>query len=178
LEWTTLTETNNYGFEVQRKDLTEPGFSTLPNSFIPGHGTTLQPQQYSYTDASVTFGNWSYRLKQIDLDGTAHYTDPVHVEVPTDVKDESRPTAFTLEQNYPNPFNPETVVSYRLPAAGYVTLKVYNLLGQEVMTLVDEEQQPGTKSVKLNANGLASGVYLYRLTAGAFRQTKVLTLVK
>jgi hypothetical protein len=186
LTWTTVTETNNYGFYVERRAPGEQNFVGLPSSFVPGHGTTLQPQQYSYLDVSVTAGQWSYRLKQIDLDGTVHYTDPVQVEVLTDVKEKSLPTKFALEQNYPNPFNPTTIVSYQLPvpsgaegpAVSEVKLVVYDLLGREVAVLVNERQAPGSYSVRFNASGLASGVYLYSLTAGSFTQTKTLMLLK
>jgi hypothetical protein len=178
LAWTTVTETNNYGFYVQQRATGEQIFADLPNSFVPGHGTTLQPQQYSYIDATVTAGQWSYRLKQIDLDGTVHYTDPVSVEVLTDVKEGSRPTTFVLEQNYPNPFNPTTTIQYSLPMNAHVTLKVFNLLGQEVMTLVDGIQDAGVKSVTADASTLSSGVYLYKLAAGNHVGTRKFMLEK
>lgn len=81
LQWTTVSEANNYGFEIQRKGVDQTAFATLPGSFTPGHGTTLQPQNYSFTDASVTRGRWLYRLLQIDLDGTLNYSEAVVIEV-------------------------------------------------------------------------------------------------
>jgi CSLREA domain-containing protein len=185
LAWTTVTETNNYGFYVQRRASSEQSFVELLNSFVAGHGTTLQPQQYSFSDRDVAAGQWSYRLKQIDLDGTVHYTDPVQVEVLTDVNEGNRPTTFALEQNYPNPFNPSTVISYEVAGvrdqgsgASNVKLAVYDMLGWEVAVLVNERQAPGSHSVRFNASGLASGVYFYRLVAGEFVQTKALMLLK
>ncbi|MBI4547327.1 MAG: T9SS type A sorting domain-containing protein [Ignavibacteriae bacterium] len=88
------------------------------------------------------------------------------------------PKEFALHQNYPNPFNPVTVIRYQLPVQSHVTLKIYNLLGQEVRTLVDEVQEAGYKSVEWNAAGMASGVYFYRLRAGNFVDVKKLPLLK
>jgi hypothetical protein len=178
LEWTTVTETNNYGFEVERKVSGTVDFTPLAKSFIAGHGTTLQPHIYSYTDATVTPGRWSYRLKQIDLDGSVHYTEAVSVNMPTGVKEESQPRSFSLSQNYPNPFNPTTTVQYSLPDGSYVTLKVFNLIGQEVKTLVEGLQDAGFKSVLLDASTLPSGVYVYRLTAGNFTASRNFVLLR
>jgi len=178
LQWLTLTEINNYGFEIQRRSAQEYAFVTLSNGFVQGHGTTLQPQRYSFTDATVTPGQWFYRLKQIDLDGAVHYTDPISIDVLTGINDEGRAMTFALEQNYPNPFNPSTLIQYSLPTAEHVSLRVYNLMGQEVMTVVDEIQGAGMKTVTLDASRLTSGAYLYRLTAGSFSETKRLVLMK
>jgi hypothetical protein len=108
LDWITITEVNNYGFFVERRRVNQHTFVELPNSFIPGHGTTLIPHSYTYTDNSANGETWYYRLRQVDLDGTVHYTDGIQVDVITDVEEEPLPTAFALEQNYPNPFNPTT----------------------------------------------------------------------
>ena len=184
LEWMTLTETNNYGFEVQRRPDSDPQYQTLANSFIPGHGTTLEPHYYSYTDNTVTLGQWWYRLKQIDLDGTIHYTDGIQVDVLTDVEEDSLPeedplpTAYALEQNYPNPFNPSTQIQFALPKASHVRLEVYNALGERIATLVDDTRQAGYYSEQFDATGLASGLYFYRLQAGDFLDTKKLLLLK
>jgi hypothetical protein len=88
------------------------------------------------------------------------------------------PERFALEQNYPNPFNPTSTIRYTIPASEHVSLKVYNLLGQEVVTLVDKDQPPGKFSVSLNATHLSSGVYLYRLAAGDFRDQRKLMVLK
>jgi hypothetical protein len=178
LEWSTVSEVNNYGFYVQRRMEEEQEFIEIPNSFAPGHGTTLEPQHYSFTDAGATEGVRFYRLRQVDLDGSIHYSDPIRLDVLTGVTEHQMPTEFALEQNFPNPFNPTTVIRYSLPTTARVSLKIYTLLGEEVMTLVDEHQDAGVKAVTLNASGLPSGVYLYRLDAGDLRSTKRLVLLK
>jgi hypothetical protein len=179
LNWTTLTETNNYGFEVQKSANTPTNYQTIPNSFIPGHGTTVVPQYYTFTDVNATPGRWYYRLKQIDLDGTVHYSDGTQVDILTGVGGEGTvPTAYEVSQNYPNPFNPSTTIDFAMPERGQVTLKIYNLLGQEVATLINGELSAGRHGVQWNAAGVASGVYLYQLKAGSFVETRKLTLAK
>jgi len=172
VDWTTETETDNYGFEVQKSADTIGNYATIPNSFIPGHGTTIVPHSYSYTDSSASAGVWYYRLKQIDNDGTINYTDGVQVEVLTSVEEIPVPTVFALDQNYPNPFNPSTKIEFALPSESHVRLEVFNMLGQRVALLVDEVRHIGYYSVKFdagplgpNSSGLASGLYFYRLQA-------------
>jgi hypothetical protein len=177
LDWTTLTETNNYGFEVQ-KSVDGKSYQSIPNSFIPGHGTTLQPHSYSYTDATAGSVQNFYRLKQIDLDGAVHFSEGQQVNALTSVSERPIPTEFALDQNYPNPFNPSTTINYALPLASHVTLKVYNTLGQEVAILVEEMQEAGYKSVTFGAPHLSSGVYFYRLEADSFVDTKKLILLR
>ena len=166
LDWTTLTETNNYGFEVQKSPGAVNNYQTIPNSFVPGHGTTIQPHSYSYTDVTASSGLWLYRLKQIDLDGTVHYTEGVQIDVPTSVDEKPVPTVFALDQNYPNPFNPSTVIEFAIPQETHVRLEVYNVIGQRVATLVDGVRRVGYYAVPFDATGLASGVYFYKFTAG------------
>jgi hypothetical protein len=165
LDWTTLSEINNYGFHVQRSPENESNYQTLTNSFIPGHGTTNEPQHYSFADVSVLPGQWYYRLKQIDLDGTVHYSDGVTINTLTEVSGSQLPDKFGLSQNYPDPFNPVTTIQYQLPQVAHVTLKIYNVLGQEVVTLADDVEAAGYKSVVWNATNVASGVYFCRITA-------------
>jgi hypothetical protein len=165
VDWTTLTETNNYGFEVQKSADSTNDYQTIPNSFVPGHGTTVQPHSYSYTDVTASSGFWFYRLKQIDLDGTVHYTDGVQVDVTTGVEEKPIPTVFALDQNYPNPFNPSTVIEFAIPQETHVKLEVYNMIGQRVATLADGVRPAGYYSVLFDATGLASGVYVYRFQA-------------
>jgi hypothetical protein len=178
LEWSTVSEVNNYGFYVQRRLEQENEFGDLPNGFVAGHGTTLEPQHYSFADARATEGVRFYRLRQVDLDGSMHYSEPLRVDLVTGVEDHAIPSAFALEQNYPNPFNPTTIIQYSLPASAHVTLKLYNLLGQEVMTLVDGVREAGVQSATLSASDLTSGMYLYKIQAVSFVRTKRLTVLK
>ncbi len=178
LFWTTISEINNYGFEVQKSQEAAANFQTILNSFIPGHGTTNEPQQYSYIDQTATSGRWYYRLKQIDLDGTEHFSEPIIVVSPTSVKEREMPTAYGLDQNYPNPFNPTTTIEFALPKESHVKLEVYNVLGQRVATLVNEVRPVGYYAERFNASGLASGFYIYRISAGDFVKVRKLVLMK
>ena len=180
LDWQTLSELNNYGFEVQRSINDENNYQTIPGSFIPGHGTTTEPQSYSFRDSTASPGTWFYRLKQTDLDGTVHYTDGVRVDVLTTVAEAETPKRFFLNQNYPNPFNPETHISFELPSNSLVTLKLYNIVGQEAATLVSEPLPAGTYTfdVSIDRLKLASGSYFYRLEAGDFAQTRRMVILK
>ncbi len=175
LVWKTATELNNSGFEVQRKSQ-GADWNTL--GFVRGAGTTTQAQSYSFLDRTAT-GKVQYRLKQLDFDGQFEYSPIIEV-------DAGLPKVFALEQNYPNPFNPTTIISYQLPVAGNVSLKVYDVLGREVTTLVNGRQEAGAYNYTFNANNLSSGVYFYRLQASAtngassanFVSTKKMMLVK
>jgi hypothetical protein len=178
LDWTTVSETNNYGFEIQKSAATPDNFSTIPNSFVPGHGTTVEPHQYSWIDPTTTHGTWYYRLKQIDLDGSIHYSDPVHVSVLTNVQHAEMPNEFVLHQNYPNPFNPSTKIRYEISEISHVTLKVFDVLGREVATLVNEAQVPGAYATHFSGENLPSGIYFYTLQAGSFTATRKLILMK
>jgi len=178
LRWSTISETNNYGFEVQKSTKSSEGYVTIENSFVPGHGTTLKPQEYSFVDETAQPGVWYYRLKQMDLDGTAHYSDGVQVSMVMGVG-EMAPIAFALKQNYPNPFNPETQIKFSVEQAGRATLRVYNALGQELATLFDGMAEAGQHyTVKLNGMGLASGMYFYKLDSGTRNDLKRMLLLK
>ena len=178
LDWTTATETNNSGFEILRKAQNDNEWNSI--GFVPGFGTTTEPKTYSFTDENVTTGTYKYRLKQIDFDGSFTYSNEIEVIVDFTPKD------FVLYQNYPNPFNPNTTIKFEIPsviASGakqsqFVTLKVYDILGNEVATLVNEEKRLGVYEVEFNASSLASGMYLYKLQAGKFVQLKKMILIK
>ncbi len=126
----------------------------------------------------MTSGQWWYRLKQIDLDGTVHYSDAVQVDVVTGVDEQPVPTVFALDQNYPNPFNPSTVISYSLPVEARVKLEVFSTLGELVATLVDETKSAGYYSERFDATGLPSGVYFYRIQAADHADSKKLLLLR
>ncbi|MBU0473370.1 MAG: T9SS type A sorting domain-containing protein [Bacteroidetes bacterium] len=188
LNWQTATEVNNYGFEIER---CVAQISNLRNNwetigFVEGHGNSNSPKEYSFIDdkTSKVFKNLGgleeelqYRLKQIDFDGNYEYSDIVEVKLTENIKE------YKLEQNYPNPFNPTTTIKYSIPnnvknEMSNVKLIVYDILGKEVATLVDEKKNAGNYEVKLNASNLASGIYLYKLQSGEFVQTKKFVLMK
>ena len=168
LNWKTATETNNRGFEVERKTAAS-GYQKV--GYVAGFGTTTEPTSYTYSDKNPGTGSYTYRLKQVDLDGTAEYSNEVEVEV-------SVPAKFALEQNYPNPFNPTTMIKYSIPQDQQVRLNVYNLLGENVMSLVNGMQKAGQHEVNFNATNLASGVYFYKLEAGTRSSIKKMLLMK
>ena len=185
LNWQTATEVNNYGFNIERSSVETRHASSLQwekVSFVQGHGNSNSPKNYSFTDnlalaRDLNLDRFLYRLKQIDFDGKYEYSNVVEVKVET-------PTQFSLAQNYPNPFNPETTIKYQLPVSGHVTIKVFDMLGREVVALVDEFKQAGTYNQKFNvghserSRGIASGAYLYQLKAGGFVHTKKFLLMK
>jgi hypothetical protein len=188
LNWRTISEINNYGFYVQRRSVGVLEWWTVDNSFVPGHGTTNEPHDYTFTDRTVTTGSWQYRLKQVDLHGTEHFTEPINVTTVTSVK-EGAPIEFALKQNYPNPFNPETSIKFSVEQTGRATLEIFNLLGQKVATLFDDVVEAGFyQTVKFSAAGgsasggngasLTSGIYFYRLESGGRTEVKKLTLLK
>ena len=154
LQWITATENNNQGFEVQRSNGSD--FETI--AFVNGFGTTTESQVYRYSDKSVTVGSYTYRLKQIDFDGTTSYSNEIEVNVPA-------PAEFALDQNYPNPFNPSTQIAFRLAVDSKVSLKVFNILGQEIATLINTNLVAGGHDINFDASNLNSGVYLYRIEA-------------
>ena len=140
LEWQTATETNNSGFEIQR--MKDQEWELI--GFVPGYGTTVERHSYSFTDDNVSSGLYQYRLKQIDFDGTFIYSNIVEVEIIS-------PSEYQLYQNYPNPFNPSTIISYQIPVSSNVTLKVYDALGNEVATLVNEFRPAGSYTFEFDA---------------------------
>lgn len=168
LNWRTATETNNKGFEVQRK---ANNSDWIKISFINGNGTSTQAHSYSYTDQNLGSNNYSYRLKQIDFDGSFAYSNVVNASIST-------PTKFELSQNYPNPFNPTTKINFAIPSNGNVRLTVYNLLGQEITTLANRFMKAGNYTFDFNASNLNSGLYFYKLESNGLTQVKKMMLVK
>lgn len=168
LNWTTTSETNNSGFDIERS-IINGSWTKIDN--VAGNGTTTNNHSYSFTDKNVASGNYSYRLKQIDFNGNFEYFN-LSNEVIIGI-----PAKFYLAQNYPNPFNPSTKISYDLPVDGKVSLKIFDMSGKEVAVLINEIQPAGYYSVDYNSN-LASGVYFYSLSANNFTATKKMLLVK
>jgi hypothetical protein len=170
LKWATATETNNYGFEIERS-LNGTEFYTV--AFVQGAGTTTELKEYFYTDDVEYKGGetFFYRLKQVDFDGRVQYSDIVEVEF--DI-----PKDFVLHQNYPNPFNPSTTIKYAVPKTSLVNIKVYDLTGQEVASLVNEVKEAGTYEIKFEARSLASGVYVYRMVADNYSSVRKLNVLK
>jgi hypothetical protein len=160
----------------------ETVFTTVDNSFIAGHGTTLEPQTYTFIDTAIVIpGSYHYRLRQIDNDGLVHYTHHVVFQFnPNNVKEgEFSPAVFKLNQNYPNPFNPTTLINFSLENFGYTTLKVYNLTGQEVTTLFDSYGEGGRiYTVNFNAANLSSGMFYYKLVCGKNVKVRKMMLLK
>ncbi len=180
LNWQTATESNNFGFEIERTASGDVPSNWETIGFVEGGGNSNSPKSYSFTDSVNACGKYSYRLKQIDLDGAYKYSRTVEVEIVA-------PNKFELMQNYPNPFNPTTTISYSLPVTRgvetsrqgvTVSLQVFNSIGQKVATLVNKEQAPGNYTVQFDANDLPSGIYFYTLRAGKFVETKKMVLIK
>ena len=169
LLWSTETELNNHGFEIERSP-DKTTWATI--GFKEGKGTTTEPNQYFYSDdiSELALRKLFYRLKQIDFNGSFEYSDVVEVEID--------PSKFSLEQNFPNPFNPSTKISWQSPVSSWQTLKVYDVLGKEVATLVNEYRNAGSYDIDFDATQFTSGIYFYQLKAGEFVETKKMLIIK
>lgn len=168
LTWLTQSEVNCLGFHVLRSELENGPYEQITTSMIPGHGNTSICSQYEYTDNQVLPGKtYWYQVKEVSI-GSTDILGPINVNlsnVPV------TPVAFHLEQNFPNPFNPATRINYTIPDEVYVSLKVYDLMGHEVKTLVNEVQPAGPNSVVWDGTDnrghlLSSGIYFYKIKAG------------
>jgi hypothetical protein len=170
LQWSTATETNNSGFNIERKSSLSD-WETI--GFVTGFGTTTEPRSYSYNDAYLNAGSYVYRLKQVDYDGSFEYSDIVEVVT-------NSPVEYTLDQNYPNPFNPATKIRFTISELRFAILKVYDVLGNEIAILVNEELPAGEYEVEFDASlyNLSSGFYFVRMEAGSFTTTRKITLMK
>lgn len=174
LNWVTVSEVNNRGFEIEKSKVESQNSNKAvweKIGFVNGNGTTTEMKFYSFIDNYVDVGSYLYRLKQIDFNGTFGYSKTIEVEI-------VNPENYELSQNFPNPFNPNTVIVYHLPIIGAVTLKVFDILGNEVATLVDEYKPAGSYEVEFNASGLSSGIYFYKLHSGSFIETKKMILLR
>ena len=171
LNWNTATEINNYGFDIERCALSAERQAWEKIGFVNGSGNSNSPKNYTFIDDNISSEKYSYRLKQIDNDGQFVYSNVVNIDL-------GNQTEYTLEQNYPNPFNPSTKITYSIPRASDVKITVFNLLGQEIKTLVNETKEAGIHEINFNAQNLNSGVYLYKIEAGSYIQTRKMTLIK
>ena len=177
LNWLTATEVNNYGFEVERavvssnSEIQSPEFEKI--GFVSGCGNTNSPKDYSFIDEGINYGNFAYRLKQIDTDGTYEYSEEIEIdagEIPND---------FVLEQNYPNPFNPSTTIRFAINESVPTSLKIYDVLGNEVEELFNKQTETGkVDNLEFNAVNLPSGVYFYKLETPAKILHRKMLLIK
>jgi trimeric autotransporter adhesin len=167
LNWTTASEINNSGFDIERKPVGAEEWSRI--SFVEGSGTTNEATNYSFTDRGLNSGKYNYRLKQVDYNGNFEYFN-LSSEVNVGVPDK-----YDLSQNYPNPFNPTTKINFDLPFDSKVTMKIFDITGREIKTLVNEVHQAGYYTVTFDAGSIASGVYFYRIIAEGGNEQYVMT---
>jgi len=173
LDWTTKTEVNNYGFDVQRSEIDEQNSVWKKITFIEGHGNSNSPKEYSYKDNNAQYGSYAYRLKQIDNDGSYEYSDVIEVNAG------EIPNGFVLEPNYPNPFNPTTTIKFALEDEENTTLKVYDVLGNEIVTLFDGKTEAGkVYELDFDASLLPSGIYFYTLQSENHLESRKMVLLK
>jgi len=174
LSWTTATETNNRGFEIERKLINNGDDEEWRIiGFKEGAGSTTEQRNYIYYDnlPDIIIIKTAYRLKQIDFNGTYSYSNIVYLE-------KVAPYNFNLSQNFPNPFNPTTKIKFKLPSDEFVSLKVYNLPGDEIAVLINEKIIAGSYEINFKAENLSSGIYFYQLIAGKFSETKKMIILR
>lgn len=171
LNWKTVTETNNYGFEVERCALSTERQAWNKIGFVSGNGNSSSDKEYSFTDKNISGGSkFNYRLKQIDNDGTFEYSSSVEIEIV--------PLQFELSQNYPNPFNPSTTIQFSLPVQTQLKINIYNMLGELIKTVSEGMYESGYYNITFDASELSSGTYIYRLESNDFIETKKMLMIK
>ncbi len=170
LNWQTSTEVNNYGFQIER---TSTSLNDIWGKigFVNGNGNSNSPKNYTFTDSPIGGTKFQYRLKQIDFDGKFEYSPIIEVEL-------ELPASFSVQQNFPNPFNPTTTIKYELPQNSFVSIKVYDSIGRELKSLINQYQERGLQQVKFDASGLPSGIYYYTINAGNYSATRKMLLIK
>ena len=180
LIWSTVTEVDSYGFEIDRKNNSVQFSSSDRNEinkkwkkigFIPGGGTSNKTRHYSFEDLPKHGTNFSYRLKQIDNSGNYKYSNVINVKI-------DFPSSFNLSQNYPNPFNPSTNINYSLPVESNVNIVVYNTLGKKIKRLVSGLKSAGYHTINFNASDLSSGIYYYSITANSINSGNSYRMIK
>jgi uncharacterized protein (TIGR03790 family) len=176
LEWITVSEVNNYGFNIQRFNEVSKVYETI--GFVAGRGTTLETHTYEYLDENVEPGETLYRLEQLDNNGLITYYAPITIS-PNSVKDIDKYShGYKLYQNYPNPFNPATEIKYFLPQTEKVSLIIYNSVGQEVAELINSQKDAGQYSVPFDGSNLSSGIYFSVLKTENCLITNKMILIK
>jgi hypothetical protein len=179
LQWTTQTETENMGYHVYRSKIEDGQYTKITRELILGAGSSDEAHDYAYTDRDVEYSNtYYYKLQDVDFNGNIAFHGPISVTV-----EAVKPTNYALAQCYPNPFNPETAINFSIKEAGKVSLKIYNLQGQLIRSLVDEDKLAGSYSVIWNGTNdqgtrVSSGTYLYTLKVNGFENTKKLTFMR
>ena len=172
LIWTTSTETNNSGFEVERAEVRSQNLEFSKVGFVSGQGTKNTSTNYSFEDKNLNTGKYKYRLKQVDNNGNYEYFE-LNGEVEIGV-----PRKYDVSQNYPNPFNPVTKINFDLPENGLVNIRLYDILGREVAVIVNEVRNAGYHTVQFDGSKLSSGIYFYKMNAGKFSGVKKMSLIK
>jgi len=174
LEWTTATESNNYGFEIQRSKTKNSNFEKI--GFVEGNGTTSKPSHYKFIESDPIAEKCYYRLKQVDFNGEYSYSEVIEIKI-------NLPNEFEINQNYPNPFNSSTIISYKLPQYSFVEIKIFDINGRLVNSIIDEFQEAGNKLVNWNGvdsdgTNVPSGMYFYKITAMNVTKFGRMTLIK
>ncbi len=173
LNWQTATEVNNVGFEIERATtLLGAGLNVFEKiGFVKGAGNSNSPKTYSFIDKPTDGKEFKYRLKQIDVDGKYEYSKEIEVNI-------NAPKEFSVKQNYPNPFNPSTKIEFSIPSDNKVEIKLFDVLGKEVATLLNEYMQAGSHYIEFNASKYFNGIYFYKITCGNFSETKKMILLR
>jgi len=169
LNWSTASEQNNAGFQIERTNLNSKDQTWTVLGFVTGKNNSSSLNNYTYIDEKLQAGKYQYRMKQVDFNGNYKYYEL------NNVINIGEPTTISLSQNYPNPFNPVTKVDYSLPTESNVSIVIYDMIGRKVQNVISEHQQAGFYSIQINANNLSSGVYFYRLLAETNGQSIVMT---
>ncbi len=170
LNWSTVIEINNSGFDIQRKSSESTEWTSV--GYVTGYGNSNQVINYSFVDRGLNNGSYNYRLKQIDINGNFEYYN-LENEVVIGI-----PVNYSLSQNYPNPFNPTTRIDFDIPENGNVEIKLFDVNGRKVSTLLNDIRPAGYYSIQFSSEKLSSGVYYYTLTAGSFFSTKKMIVIK
>ena len=169
LEWKTATEVQNSGFDIERRKADKNDWTKL--GFVQGHGNSSSPNNYYFIDFPEGTGKYYYRLKQTDFNGIFVYSPQINITT-------FSPSKLTLAQNYPNPFNPTTSIEYSVPGKSFISLKVFDILGREKASLINEEKESGSYKIEFNAAGLTTGAYFYKLQSGSSVQTRKMIVLK